>query len=248
LKLKHLSTAGGLLLLSRVVVNKPLLQFVQFFAGMYFLTTKRRTSGEIAAFLLVAGASFPLLDGGFLLMKEFGRRDAGRVAPGVVVQKLSTTGEDGTHTIGGSRFSRPYPRRRSRFPWLKTADGFRYHDVLARMLLTGSKHAWVIEFRYPCEVPGGCYQRDFVSYDLWKQIQAGQPVNVRSAKGLNDSGRLDENPQWSTALAMAGMGSTLVLIAGFVSGRWTLRPRPRYVTAPAVVMSVKPIPAGDKIQ
>lgn len=225
--------------------NKPLLPFILFFVGMYYLMGRNRTRGQMAACALLAAAALPLLDGAFLLVREVGRFEDGRVSPGVVLGRLSTTGEDGTRTIGGPRYTRV--RRRS-LPWLKTIDGFRYHDVLARVLLTGSKHAWVVEYRYPCaEVSGGCFQRDFVSHALWSRLREGQMVNVRTAKGLWDSGRLDENPMWGTAFAMLGPGGALVLAAAFASGRWTFRRR-RFVTAPAVVTSVDPVEVGGKVQ
>ena len=220
----------------------PILPFSLLIGAYYVFISRARTRGEGVAFVLAIVAAFPLLDGGFLLAMEYGRWQQGRVAAGVVIGKLSSTGADGSRTIGGSR----HWRASRRLPTVVTANGFRFHDVLARMMVTGSPDAWILDYRYPCDSAGGCLRREGVSHALWSELRIGQSVNVRTAKGMNDSGRLDDNPQWSTALAKLAMGGMLGVLAGVVSGRLTLRRR-KFITAPAVVTSVVPIPAGGKV-
>jgi hypothetical protein len=220
----------------------PFVPFAVMMGVLYAFISRKRTAAEGAAFVLAIVAAFPLLDGGLLLAREYGRAYQGRVAPGVIVEKLSTTGEAGSRTIGRSRRW----RRSRRFPTVVTSDGFLFHDVLARAILTGSTDAWVVDYRYPCDSAGACHQREFVSRAFWSELQVGRTVNVRSAKDQADRGRLDENPMWSTALAKLGIGGTLGVVAGLVSGRLTRRRR-TYITVPAVVTAVHPVQAGGKV-
>jgi hypothetical protein len=213
--------------------------FILLMGALYVLLGRRRRRAEIIAFVLAVTAAIPLVEGGMLLVTEQARREHGQVMPGIVERKLSSTGEDGTRTIGGNRLS----RRSWRSPWLKTADGFRAHDVLARVLLTGSRDAWVVEYRYPCGAPKGCARREFVSHALWRRLDPGQTVNVRSPKGQPAAGRLSENPQWNIALAKLGIGAALALCAAWLSGHLRLRRR-TYLTAPAIVTAVDPVRAG----
>jgi hypothetical protein len=53
--------------------------------------------------------------------------------------------------------------------------------VLARLIATGSPAAWVVQYRFSCDAPNGCSEREFVSKELWMRLRAGQPVNVRQA-------------------------------------------------------------------
>jgi hypothetical protein len=220
----------------------PILVFILLIGAYYVMIGRKRNPGEGAAFLLAIVAALPLLDGGLLLVREHGRWQQGRVASGVVVGKLSSTGADGSRTIGGRRRW----RASRRMPAVVTSKGFGIHDVLARLILTGSPDAWMVEYRYPCDSSGGCRQREVVSHALWSGLQIGQTVNVRTAKGQDDTGRLDENPQWNVALAKLAIGGTLGLLAALVSGRLARR-RPKFVTAPAVVTSVEPVTAGGKV-
>ncbi len=219
-----------------------ILPFFLLIGAYYVLISRKTTRNESFAFVLAIVALIPLWDGGLLLFREHGRSEQGRVAPGVVVGKLSSTGENGSRTIGGSRRSRT-----SRgVPALVTSHGFAYHDVLARMILTGSMDAWFIEYRYPCEASRGCFQREEVRYDLWSELRPGERVNVRTAKYQDDSGRLDGNPRWGTALAKVGIGGTLGLLAGVLSGRGKVRRR-KFSAAAGVVTAVEPVGGGDKV-
>jgi hypothetical protein len=184
-------------------------------------------------------AAWPLLDGGFALEREIARRERGRIDPGIVLTKLSSTGEDGSRTIG-----RRYRRFRPS-PFVNTANGFRVYDVLTRMLLTGSRQAWVVDFRYPCGSVAGCVGRDFVPRALWTRLQPGQPVNIRSVEGRPGSGRLSENNDLLVPAVKFAMGGILALIAVLV-GRG-VSPREKYVTVPAVVISVTSVPSGDTL-
>jgi hypothetical protein len=203
--------------------------------------TRERTRGAGVGFVLAICAAFPLLDGGVLLVWEWGRREAAGVASTVIDAKYSSTGENGTRTIGGSRFSRPSRT----VAWLNTSEGFRADDVLARVLLTGSKNAWVVEYRYACEASRGCVQREFVSYELWSRLHVGQIVNIRAAKEPGDSGRIDENPMWNIAFAKLAIGGIVALAAALASASLTLRRR-EFLTVPAVITSIESVNAGGK--
>jgi hypothetical protein len=214
------------------------------FAAFYVLLTGKSTGGHWGATVLGLIAAMPLLDGGFLLAREFAMSDRARVSAGVVFEKFSSTGEAGTKTVGGGRFSR---MKRLQVPWLHTAEGFRYHDVVARLVLTGTRAAWVVQYRYQCATPYGCFRNELVSRELWGRLAPGQPVNIRTVKGEDQSGRLDENPMWSTAYAHLGFGGTLAFAALLVSRRGKVRRR-RYVTVPAVVTAVETLTAGEDVR
>ena len=116
------------------------------------------------------------------------------------------------------------------------------HDEIAPIILAGSLNAWVIEYRYACDAPYRCLGRDFVPEALWRRLHVDQNVNVRQARTESRSARLDENPQQATATVDLSIAAVLLLVAAVVSGRLTAS-RPRgYLTAPAVVTAVEPVP------
>lgn len=208
----------------------------------YVLISRRSAPGNGLALLLALLAAASLIDGCLLLGREYSLWQDGRVSRGVVVDKLSSTGASGSRTIGLR-----WRWRRHRYPALATPTGFYFHDELARLMLTGSADAWVVVYRYPCNAARNCWEREFVRRELWSDLQVGQTVNVRVAMG-QAQGRLDDNPTWSTAIAKIGIGITIALVAGFMSGRLALRRRRRYVTAPAIVTAVEPVTLGGEVR
>lgn len=218
--------------------------FILWIGASYAWIGRKSTPREGLAFALALGAVVPLLNGGVLLYREQDRLQQGRMMPGVVTGKLSSTGENGSRTIGRRWVSRRGRRRQS--PTVLTSKGFGFDDVVARVTVSGSSDAWFVEYRYACRASGTCWRREEVRHDLWSTLQVGQTVNVLTAKGQDDTGRLDANPQWSTAFAKVAIGGMLGLLAAVLSGR--LAPRRRgLVTTPAVVTSVEPTTAGGKM-
>jgi hypothetical protein len=51
----------------------PILVFGVLIGAYYVLISRKRSPGEGLAFLLTIVAAFPLLDGGLLLFREYGR-------------------------------------------------------------------------------------------------------------------------------------------------------------------------------
>ena len=203
----------------------------------YRLTTGRPfTLRGIATYALVIGGVMACFDGFTLAYHEERRAREGRVTSGVVVEKLSSTGAHGSRRIG-----RRGGRNQARTRPVVTNKGFQFHDALARTIATGSPSAWVIDYRLPCDSLYRCFARDCVTEDLWMRLQAGQPVNVRQARGEGTPSRLDENPQWRIAAADLGIGAVLLGLAGLLSGRLTVFRRRRWVTAPAVGLAVEPV-------
>lgn len=185
-----------------------------FAAWTYWMYVGRpSTRSGVLAVLIGVFAALAAYDGTVLAIREYGRAHHGRVKAGTVVAKLSSTGADGSQSIRS-------PRRRRYRPIL-TTEGFKVHDLLARLILTGSTNAWIIEYRYGCERPYGCRGRDFVQEDLWRRLNAGATVNVRQSNEETSSSRLDENPQWEVAMLDVTIGGALLLLAGGVSGRLT---------------------------
>lgn len=207
-----------------------------------FARPSRRFGGRTTGALALAGAgAFALIDGFSLAVIEESRARYGVVVSGVVEERLSTTGELGTRTIGGrNRFGRG--------PTVRTT-GFDAYQTVSRALLTGSFDGWVIDYRYPCSVAGGrCREREFVSHDLWLRLEAGHTVNVRQSKDETRTARLDENPQRGLALVKAAMACVLLTIALWTSGRLKIFHGPKYIQADAIVTSVEPVKYGDEVR
>ena len=197
----------------------------------------RRGNGTYGLVIVGVLACF---DGFDLAYREENRARYGRVSSGVVVEKFSSTGAQGSRRIG-RRGGRDQARTRP----IVTSKGFQFHDVLARTIATGSPSAWVIDYRFPCDSTFGCFARDFVDEDLWMRLREGQPVNVRQARGETTTSRLDENPQWRIAAADLAIGAALLGAAGLISGRIRFFRTRRWVTAPAVVLAVEPMRHGE---
>ena len=208
----------------------------------YKITTRGKlTTSGMAAYVLAVIGVMACFDGFTLAYREENRARFGRVTSGVIVEKFSSSGAHGSRQIGRLG-GRDQARRRP----IVTITGFHIHDVLARLITTGSPAAWVIVYRFPCDAPNGCYERDFVSEELWMRLRAGQPVNVRQAEGESWTGRLDEYPQWKLAAAEIALGAALLFAAGLLSGRISAKFRARrWVTAPAVVLAVEPVRTGE---
>lgn len=178
------------------------------------------TKGGVLGFLIGGLGILAAYDGATLAVGEFARMRNGRVIPGVVLAKSSSTRADGSGRV---------PLRRARRYRYVTLEGFRVHDVLERLILTGSGNAWIVDYRYPCDRDYGCRGRDFVPEPLWRRLSVGQTVNVRETPDASDPVRLDENPQWAAAIVDLGTAAALLLVAGLVSGRFTVPRRgPRY--------------------
>ncbi len=208
-----------------------------FVACAYWIRTGRSFTARGAAAVLSAFAAWAAYDGAMLAVREYDSAQYGRVQAGVVVNKLSSTGADGSE-----RISSPRSRRSRRFIM---TEGFTIHDVLARLILRGSTNVWAVEYRYTCE-RDACSARDFVPETLWRELRIGQTVNVRQSSG--GGSRLDENPPWHTAIVDVAIAAALLLAAGVVSGQLTMRLSRRYVTAPAVVTAIEPVQYRDAIR
>jgi hypothetical protein len=216
-------------------------KLVAFVFVAYKITTRgRMTPAGIAGYVLVVIGVMACFDGVTLAYREENRARYGRVTSGVVLEKFSSTGAHGSRQIG-RRGGRDQARRRP----IVTVNGFHFHDVAARLIATGSPSAWVVEYRFSCDAPRSCSERDFVSEELWMRLSAGQPVNVCQAEGENTTARLDEYSQWHLAAAKIALGAACLFAAGLVSGRIKLFRRRPWATAPAVVLAVEPVRSGD---
>jgi hypothetical protein len=200
-----------------------------------------RRAGSLAGltFLCAATGALALCDGFYTAVREESRARYGHVTSGVVIERFSPAGENGTRAIGG--------RRRwgnSGRSTVKTT-GFDLYQQTARLLLTGSTDGWVIDYRFPCSVGRGtCYGRDFVDRELWAKVRAGDTINVRQSAGETTTARLDENPQTPLALVKTAMACVLFALACAFAGRFRLV-KPKYTKVPAVVTSVEPVKYGE---
>jgi len=202
---------------------------------------RRYSYGTGAALVLAGVGAMALLDGFSLAVIEESRARYGQVVSGVVEERLSTTGELGSRTIGGGR-------RLARGPTVRTS-GFDVYQTLTRAIVSGSFDAWVVDYRYPCTMGGGmCRERDFVPHDLWLRLEAGHTINVRQSKEETRTARLDENPQRGLAFVKTALACVLLALAGLLSGRLKIFRGPKYIQADAVVTSVEPIKYGDEVR
>lgn len=203
--------------------------------------SRRYSPGTTGALVLAAAGAIALVDGFHLAVIEESRARYGQVVSGVVEERLSTTGELGSRTIGGRR-------RFGRGPTVRTA-GFDVYQTLTRAVVTGAFDAWVIDYRYPCAAGSGtCRERDFVPHDLWLRLEAGRTVNVRHSKDETRTARLDENPQLGLAMVKTTLACVLLTLAALISGRLKIFRRLKYVQADAIVTSVEPVKYGDEVR
>lgn len=210
----------------------------------YLISSRGRiTVRGTVAYVLALGGVIAFCAGFGLAVIEDARGRDGRVVTGVVVEKLSSTGANGSRQIG-----RWGGRNQARRQNIVTANGFQFYDTLARTLLTGTPVAWVVDYRFPCRAAASCLGRDFVTADLWARLQAGQTVNVRQAPGETGTSRLDENVQWSTAFAQLGIAAAMLAGAGLVTGRIVPFRRRVWLTASAVVTAVEPVTYRDAVR
>ncbi len=208
----------------------------------YQVSSRGRITGRaIVAFGLAAGGVMAFLDGFMLGVTEESRARYGRVSSGVVVEKFSSSGAQGTRRIG-RRGGRDQQHTRP----VVTAKGFAFYEPLARLIVTGSAEAWVVDYRFPCAGRRGCSDRDFVTEKEWLPLRAGSTVNVRQADWETTTSRIDGRPRWALACAELGIGSLLLTAAGLISGRLVLFRRRRRLTAPAVVTAVERVKDGDE--
>jgi hypothetical protein len=138
--------------------------------------------GVVGGLLLGAAAVLAAYDGATLVRREYASTHDGRVTPGVVIALVDPT-----------KAAEPrVPRRRRLWHELEqlTIQEFRFHDLLGRLILTGSPRAWSVEYRYECERPQKCYGRDIVPEALWRRLYPGHTINVRRPNGEMDSSRL----------------------------------------------------------
>jgi hypothetical protein len=193
--------------------------------------------GVVCGLLLGAAATLAAYDGTTRARREYASTHDGRLTPGVVVAQIDPTKANTPRVLGRRRLWRDLKTL--------TIQGSRLHDVLGRLILTGSPRAWSIEYRYECERPRGCHGRDVVPEALWRRLYPGHMINVRWPNGEIDSSRLDDNPQWRRAMADLTIAAALLLAACAVSGQLKRR-QPRYLVAPAVVTAVEPLRTGDE--
>ena len=197
----------------------------------------------ITAYVLLIGGALALFAGFDLAVLEDSRIRYGHVYPGRVVEKLSTTGAEGTRhigTYGGRNQIETQP--------VVTINGFHFYDTLGRLVVTGSPFAWVVDYRFACDAPRPCSGRDFVPQEVWNRLAPDAAINVRQADGETGTSRLDQNPQWPLAIADMGIGAGLLFIGGLISGRITLFRRHEWLIVPAVVTAVEPVTYQDAVR
>ena len=99
----------------------------------YMVSSRSRISARgIIAFGLAAGGVLALMDGFMLGVQEDGRARYGRVTSGVVIEKFSSTGADGSRP---SALGRPQPASDAASGH---GSGFTFYESIARLITTGT--------------------------------------------------------------------------------------------------------------
>ena len=125
---------------------------------------------------------------------------------------------------------------------MRTTGLFLY-EATARLIHTGSRETWAIDYRFSCAARGTCYARDLVPYGLWSALREGQTITVRRPAGNSLRVRLEQNPQTGFAFVKVAM-ACLLFAAAYISRGGLKQFAPKYKTAPAVVTSVEPVIYG----
>jgi hypothetical protein len=102
-------------------------------------------------------------------------------------------------------------------PWrsstVRTSQGFALHEVVARRIVTGSTHAWVVDYRYACGRPAPCWGREFVTHDAWLTLRPGDHVDIRRVADGFGGVRFEERARWPDALIEMLLGALMLLAA-----------------------------------
>jgi hypothetical protein len=190
----------------------------------------------LTALLALAGV-VALVDGFAVAVREDDLVRHGFVVPGVVVERLSSTGEAGTRGLDGRGRTGP-----ARAPVGKT--GLYLYEAAARLIQTRSRETWAIDYRFSCAARGMCYARDLVQYGLWDTLREGDTVSVRRQAGDSLRARLERNPQMGLAFVKVAI-SCVLFAAAYLTRGGLKQFAPKYKTAPAVVTAVEPVAYGN---
>ena len=211
---------------------RPLLDVVLQIAGLAaistWLFTRRQRSpyGSMVAFVLGVAGALVFVDGFRLAVVEEYRMRYGHVVTGVV-EDLRTSDLSSTSPMKYSELG--------------------LYEQICRFLLTRSPEEYVVHYSYPCvAATGSCHVREQISRDLWTRLHIGESISVRQSIDETRTARLDENPQRGLALVKVALACVLLALSGFITGRFTLFPRQKYVEVEGVVTSVERIQYGDE--
>jgi hypothetical protein len=209
-----------------------LLQIAGFAAITAWLFTRghRSSYASMLAFVLGVVGGLIFVDGFRLAVLEEYRTRYGRVVTGVVEDLRSSD----SSIWSASR--------------LKSSELATYEQV-CRFLLTRSRDEWIVQYSYPCAgATGTCLAREQVRHGLWTRLNIGQAISVRQSIDEKRTARLDENPQRGLAIVKVALACVLLALAGFVSGRFTLFHRQKYIEVDGVVTSVERVQYGDEMR
>ena len=195
-----------------------------------WLFNRRRRSryGSMAPVVLSVAGAVVFVDGFRLAVVEEYRTRYGHVVTGVV-EDLRTSDLSSTSPLKYSELST--------------------YEQVCRFLLTRSREEWVVHYSYPCAgVTGSCSVHEQVTRGLWTRLNIGQPVAVRQSIDEKRTARLDENPQRGLALVKVALSCVLLALSGFISGRFPLFARQKYLEVAGVVTSVERVQYGDEMR
>jgi hypothetical protein len=206
------------------------LQVIGFAALVTWLFTRpqRSSHSSMATFLLGVAGALIFIDGFRIAVVEEYRTRDGHVGQGIV-EDLRTSDP----SIGSS----------SKI----TMSELSTYEQICRFMLTQSPDEYIVHYSYPCVgATGSCRAHEQVSPGLWKRLNIGQPIAVRQSIDEKTTARLDDNPQRGMALVKVALACVLLALSGFISGRFTLFRRQKYIEVDGVVTSVVRIQYGDE--
>ncbi len=189
-----------------------------FVLGAYYARIRRfPTRQQMVAYVLAVNAVAAGWTGFYLAMEEDARSRYGHVGQGIVSERISSTGELGTRVIGLSSLLRRTPGY-DPLRTINTGQGSQFYEAIARQIATGSIAMWVVDYSYDCGRPRQCWGRDFLTHARWLQLPAGSRVTVRYVSSGLGGQRLEDNPQWTTAITEMAIAAVLLLGVAAVSG------------------------------
>lgn len=195
-----------------------------------FTRSQRFSYGSMAVFVVGLVGTLGFIDGFRLAVLEEYRTRYGHVVTGVVEElRTSDLSIPSTSSLRYSEIGR--------------------YEQICRFLLTRSPEEYVVQYSYPCVgATGSCHAREQITHDLWTRLNIGAPVSVRQSIDEKTTGRLDENPQRGLAMVKVALACVLLALSGFISGRFTLLWRRKYIEVDGIVTSVRAIQYGDEMR
>jgi hypothetical protein len=147
-------------------------------------------------------------------VQESAIRQYGVTRDGVVVDRLSSTGEGRTTKIGLRWDATVRTAQYARFPLRRSTLWF---DDFVHLAATGTWHVWVIDYRFNAD-GRSIFGRSYVDHDFWLATRSGGTVRVLYVPGDIGNNRIVESRRLRDVLVMVLL--TLLCLGLAYAPRW----------------------------